>query len=58
MLDRLKLGTYSDLYEDLLNIDKEEFDKHLEENKIEESDIEELESLEEFEDFEYVTEKR
>ena len=58
MLDRLKLGTYSDMYEDLLNINQEEFDKHLEENKIEESDIEELESIEEFEDFEYVTEKR
>ena len=56
-MDRLKLGTYSNMYEDLLNLDKEEFDKHLEENKIEESDIEELESLEEFEDFEYVTEK-
>lgn len=30
LLDRLKLGTYSNLYEDLLNLNKHAFEKHVE----------------------------
>ena len=36
LLDRLKLGTYGELYQDLLNLNKSAFNKHLEENEMEE----------------------
>ncbi len=29
LLDRLKLGTYSELYDDLLNLNKHAFEKHV-----------------------------
>lgn len=29
LLDRLKLGTYTDLYEDLLNLNQTAFEKHV-----------------------------
>ena len=29
LLDRLKLGTYSNLYEDLLNLNQTAFEKHV-----------------------------
>ena len=65
MLDRLKLGTYSDLYDDLLNINKNAFEDYVkkqnkaeEEDEIESMDIEELDDLEDIENnFEYVFNK-
>ena len=45
LLDRLKLGTYSDLYEDLLNLNKTAFEKHIEQQQLAVSDSEEIEAL-------------
>lgn len=49
LLDRLKLGTYGELYEDLLNLNKDAFDKHLEDENAVDSGIEELEGDIDFE---------
>lgn len=42
LLDRLRLGTYSDLYEDLLNLNKTAFEKHVERQREALSESEEL----------------
>ena len=52
LLDRLKLGTYGELYEDLLNLNKAAFNRHLEDNELadeEEARAEFEESLDEIE---------
>lgn len=49
LMDRLKLGTYAEMYDDLLNLNKTAFEKHLEKQDILEND-EELEEI----DFENV----
>lgn len=55
LLDRLKLGTYNDLYEDLLNLNKNAFEEHVNKQNVVEDDLEkELAELEEIEDIEYV----
>ncbi len=57
LLDRLKLGTYSDLYEDLLNLNKTAFEKHIDQQKeaISESDEIEVNDQDDIEDqFEFV----
>jgi len=43
LLDRLKLGTYGELYEDLLNLNKDAFNKHLENENAVNSEIEDFE---------------
>lgn len=43
LMDRLKLGTYSEMYDDLLNLNKTAFEKHLEKQDIlEDEDLEEI----------------
>lgn len=42
LLDRLKLGTYGELYEDLMNLNKKAFDKHLEDENAVNSEIEDF----------------
>lgn len=41
LLDRLKLGTYGEMYEDLLNLNKKAFNKHLEDENAVDSQVEE-----------------
>ena len=43
LLDRLKLGTYGELYEDLVNLNKNAFNKHLEDENAVNSEIEDFE---------------
>ena len=43
LLDRLKMGTYGELYEDLMNLNKKAFDKHLEDENAVNSEIEDFE---------------
>jgi len=38
LLDRLKLGTYGELYDDLLNLNKSAFNKHLKDNELEDEE--------------------
>lgn len=65
LLDRLKLGTYGELYEDLLNLNKKAFNQHLEDENAVNSDIEDFEgddidfeSVDIENDFEYVFNKK
>ena len=48
LLERLKQGTYGELYEDLLNLNPKAFDEMIEEKELEEEDeyAENLEALE------------
>lgn len=43
LLDRLKLGTYGELYEDLVNLNKNAFEEHLANENAEDNVIAELE---------------
>lgn len=52
LLDRLKLGTYGELYEDLVNLNKNAFEEHLANENAEDNVIAELED-DEF-DFEVI----
>jgi len=38
LLDRLKLGTYGELYDDLLNLNRGAFNKHIKDNEIEDEE--------------------
>jgi protein MAK16 len=46
LMDRLKLGTYGELYDDLLNLNKNAFNKHLKDNELDDEEaVSENESL-------------
>ena len=65
LLDRLKLGTYGELYEDLLNLNKNAFKEHLKDENAVDSEIEDFElddvdfdDVDIDNDFEYVFSKK
>lgn len=64
LADRLKMGTYGKIYDDIFNLDKKAFKTHLDENELEEAnddfdeDLEELEAeIESENDLEFVFDK-
>ncbi len=61
LLDRLKMGTYAELYDDLLNLNQNAFEKHVQKQNAQKDMIDEYDDLEEDiddieieNDFEYV----
>lgn len=49
LLDRLKLGTYGELYDDLVNLNKGVFERHLEDEDAVDNEIADLEEDLDFE---------
>ena len=54
LLDRLKLGTYGELYDDLMNLNPSAFKKHLQQNELDEEENENEVNFEESIDMEVI----